>query len=141
MTKRRTESEWFIPTYDGIQLTESAINDRFMRFKEKYPKMAKISPHALRRSCATISAYQGMPANLIQRMLGHEDLKTTQGYMMLDEKHLFDWVQNSFFNMGTGTPVTPKQPEPETEKTPAPQPVLSPSAQANPDFLIFNDGF
>lgn len=110
---RDSDSEWLVPQIDGTQLTEGAINDRFQRFKEKYPTMDKITPHALRRSCATIMAFLGMPTDLIRLMLGHEDLKTTQGYLMLNERHLLDWSKNSSLPLGQAVTVKAEKNESE----------------------------
>lgn len=43
-----------------------------------------VHPHRFRRTCATIARKRGMPIEEIQRMLGHEDLGTTQLYVQID---------------------------------------------------------
>ncbi len=44
-----------------------------------------ITAHGLRRTFATLNAEQGRPLHLIQRALGHSDIRTTQEYLMSDE--------------------------------------------------------
>jgi site-specific recombinase XerD len=41
----------------------------------------RLHPHVLRGSCATIAAAAGVPPHEIQLLLGHEDLRTTAGYI------------------------------------------------------------
>jgi integrase len=48
--------------------------------------------HDLRRAFATMLAKQGMPMPMIQLILGHEDLKTTQGYVMTNIRHVMEWT-------------------------------------------------
>ena len=44
--------------------------------------------HRFRRTCATMALRRGMPIELVSKMLGHEDLKTTQIYLDLREEDL-----------------------------------------------------
>ena len=45
-----------------------------------------IHPHRFRRTCATIAYKRGMPIQEIQKMLGHENLSTTQIYVQVDDE-------------------------------------------------------
>ncbi len=53
----------------------------------------EVSPHALRRTFATIAANAGKPINIISLALGHSDLKTTQGYLMTSENEVVKEMQ------------------------------------------------
>jgi site-specific recombinase XerD len=44
-------------------------------------ELVTVSPHDLRRTYARLNYEQGMDLISIQQNLGHEDLKTTQGYI------------------------------------------------------------
>lgn len=45
-------------------------------------------PHRFRRTCATFALQRGMPIELVSKMLGHEQLTTTQIYLDLNENDL-----------------------------------------------------
>lgn len=48
----------------------------------------RANPHKFRRTCATMALRHGMPIEQVSRMLGHEDLSTTQIYLDLSEDEL-----------------------------------------------------
>ena len=45
-------------------------------------------PHRFRRTCATMALHRGMPIEQVSKMLGHEQITTTQIYLDLSEKDL-----------------------------------------------------
>ena len=73
-------------------VTKSTINKRIKRLSVS--SGIEITPHGLRRTCATMLENRGMPLSMVQMMLGHEDIKTTQGYIMSDKKKMLDWLRN-----------------------------------------------
>lgn len=46
----------------------------------------KLSPHALRHTCATFLLYRGAQLETIQRLLGHADVRTTMIYLHTPQK-------------------------------------------------------
>lgn len=45
-------------------------------------------PHKFRRTCATMALRRGMPLEQVSKMLGHEEISTTQIYLDLTEEEL-----------------------------------------------------
>lgn len=43
----------------------------------KYPDIAKLNPHELRHTCGTLLYESGVDLRVIQKIMGHADLKTT----------------------------------------------------------------
>ena len=85
----------FLLSLNGEDLSANALRLRFERLARR--AQVDITPHGLRRSCATFMSNRGMPPALIQLMLGHNDLKTTQGYLMHTEKELIAWMRRGGF--------------------------------------------
>lgn len=48
----------------------------------------RVNPHKFRRTCATLALRRGMPIEQVSKMLGHEQLSTTQIYLDLSEDEL-----------------------------------------------------
>ena len=71
---------------DGKALNPGRIAQAFNR----QSKRAKIHvyPHLLRHTGATIAANKGMPVHLLQRVLGHSDIRTTAVYLNPDGEEI-----------------------------------------------------
>lgn len=63
---------------DGI-ITTSQVNSAFKRFCEKYNinKGSNVNQHMLRHTFATRCIEAGVPAKVLQKIMGHADIKTT----------------------------------------------------------------
>lgn len=48
----------------------------------------RANPHKFRRTCATMALRRGMPVEQVSKMLGHENIETTQIYLDLTEDEL-----------------------------------------------------
>jgi site-specific recombinase XerD len=59
-----------------------------MRKIAKKAGVERANPHKFRRTCATMALRHGMPIEQVSKMLGHNQLTTTQIYLDLDEAEL-----------------------------------------------------
>ncbi len=72
----------------GHRITNADVTRRFLKLSDYCGIL--ITPHGLRRTFATFYAEQGKPLHLIQKALGHNNITTTQGYLMSDEQAVID---------------------------------------------------
>lgn len=62
--------------------------EAMMRSIAKRAGVEKANPHKFRRTCATMALQRGMPIEQVSKMLGHEEISTTQIYLDLSEDEL-----------------------------------------------------
>jgi integrase/recombinase XerD len=94
--KLKTDLENFFVTTNQFSNTPVTLTRKTLAQKiERLSKRTSIpvSPHALRRTMATIAANSGKPINIISLALGHADLKTTQGYLMTSQDEVIKEMQ------------------------------------------------
>jgi integrase/recombinase XerD len=93
--KNAGSQNYLFLNFRGKKLTRMAIRD----IVKKYSDMAKITkdvhPHTLRHSFATHLLEGGADIRIIQEMLGHSDISTTQIYTHIDKEYLIE-VHKSF---------------------------------------------
>ncbi|MBQ8128868.1 MAG: tyrosine-type recombinase/integrase [Clostridia bacterium] len=67
--------------------TTGAVEE-FTRNLGKKAGVENSHPHRYRRTCATLALRNGMPVELVSKMLGHANLDTTKIYLDLDDESL-----------------------------------------------------
>jgi integrase/recombinase XerD len=87
LVKRRTGNEIFV-SERGTKLTTARIW-QIVKEKARHAGLEKnIYPHLLRHSFATHLLSNGADLRIIQEMLGHADISTTQVYTHVDQQRL-----------------------------------------------------
>jgi integrase/recombinase XerD len=87
MVKRRSGSEIFL-SERGTKLTTGRIWQIVKKHAKHSGLEANIYPHLLRHSFATHLLSNGADLRIIQEMLGHADISTTQVYTHVDQQRL-----------------------------------------------------
>ncbi|MGD9160629.1 MAG: tyrosine-type recombinase/integrase [Desulfobacteraceae bacterium] len=67
-------------THSGLPLTANSVRVFLTKYRNKAGIKKSVSPHTMRRTCATHLLQQGVDIRYIQELLGHKSLKTTQAY-------------------------------------------------------------
>lgn len=74
----------------GTRLTDRGIRRIVVKYSKAIQIKGNIGPHTLRHSFASHMLQGGADLRVIQELLGHKSLSTTQRYTHLDIKHLVD---------------------------------------------------
>jgi site-specific recombinase XerD len=87
------KSEYFFCSVRGDKkLNYKDINRMVNKIRQKIPFY--FSPHCLRHTFASISTESGMPLVVLQRIMGHGDIKSTMVYVEITDKSVKDWMDN-----------------------------------------------
>ena len=75
---------------DNVDINDHADTGSIEEFIRKLGRKVgvKAYPHKFRRTCATNALRNGMPIEMVSRMLGHSQLSTTQIYLDLNDEQM-----------------------------------------------------
>jgi integrase/recombinase XerD len=83
----RTDRRVFL-TYRGTGFTRKGIWKLIKRYAGRAGISKPVSPHTVRHSFASHLLANGAPLRVIQELLGHADISTTQIYTHVDQGRL-----------------------------------------------------
>lgn len=87
--EKRASPNWYkYPELIGEGMRGKGAIESTVRKIGKRAGVENVHPHRFRRTSATLALRRGMPIELVSKMLGHEQLTTTQLYLDLSEDDL-----------------------------------------------------
>ncbi|MBU4387393.1 tyrosine-type recombinase/integrase [Candidatus Dependentiae bacterium] len=85
---KSNESDYLFLNYLGIKLTSRSVQRIFEMFRSFLKIERKITPHKIRHSFATHLLNQGVDLRVIQELLGHKNIATTEIYTHVSSAEL-----------------------------------------------------
>jgi integrase/recombinase XerD len=86
--QRRSDAEAVFLNMRGGRLTRVGAFGVVKKYAGKAGLADKVSPHVLRHSCATHMLARGADIRVVQELLGHASIATTQRYTKVSPEHL-----------------------------------------------------
>lgn len=85
---KKFDCEYLLLNKNGTQLTARGVRDIINREVKKTALMQHVTPHTLRHTFATHLLENGMDLIVVQEILGHENLATTQIYTHITKENM-----------------------------------------------------
>lgn len=79
----------------GDRLTEAALRKRLRTTSEDMQLPERLTPHRFRHSAATLLIEEGVDIRVVQRLLGHASIATTELYTQVSDNSLFTAVERA----------------------------------------------
>jgi integrase/recombinase XerC len=95
INKGKIDEEALFLNYRGQRLSTRSVERTVSFYIQRSAVRRKISPHSLRHSFASHLLSRGADLRVIQELLGHESLATTQKYTHMDLRHLLEVYKKS----------------------------------------------
>jgi integrase/recombinase XerD len=91
--EREKKSNYVFLNKSGARMTRQGFWKILKQYAEKFNFNKNIYPHIFRHSFATHMLEQGADLRIVQELLGHSSISTTEIYTNLDKKH----IKNTYF--------------------------------------------
>ncbi len=101
--KRRGDAEAVFLNQRGGRLTRQGAWLVIKKYGERAGITDHLSPHVLRHSCATHLLDHGADLRIVQEMLGHASISTTQVYTRVSQERLWDVYRRAHPRARQGT--------------------------------------
>ena len=85
---RRSDAEAVFLNVRGGRLSRVGVFGVVKKYAGRVGLAEKVSPHVLRHSCATHMLGRGADVRVVQELLGHASIATTQRYTKVSPEHL-----------------------------------------------------
>lgn len=92
-----SERLWVFTSHMG-KLKPHYLSQTFLKFRRMAGLRDGVSFHSTRHTCATWLAERGVPVGVIQELMGHSSVKTTERYMNVRPATTRHWVEQAFGN-------------------------------------------
>lgn len=100
--RRRGDAEAVFLGSRGGRLSRQGAWDVLRRHGERVGLAGRLSPHVLRHSCATHMLDHGADIRVVQELLGHASINTTQLYTLVSTERLWDVYRSAHPRAATG---------------------------------------
>jgi integrase/recombinase XerD len=100
--RRRGDAEAVFLNQRGGRLSRQGVWLIIKKHGERAGIDADLSPHVLRHSCATHLLDHGADLRIVQEMLGHASISTTQVYTKVSQERLWDVYRAAHPRAGSG---------------------------------------
>ena len=87
---RRDDAEAVFLNLRGARLSRQAAWAMVKKYGDRIGLGDRLSPHVLRHSCATHLLDHGADLRIVQELLGHASISTTQIYTKVSQERMFD---------------------------------------------------
>ena len=89
------KSDLLFFNYKGEAMSRQGFYKYIVNLAKSSNITKEISPHTIRHSFATHLLEGGVDLRVVQELLGHEDISTTQIYTHIDRSHLKEMYENT----------------------------------------------